>query len=125
MTEATKKGYNKVDEAGRLYKDYGGNRSYLDTKHGRVVPDWWDDIPGTLIHAQGEVTNYPTQKPLAIANRIIQASSNVGDWVVDPFAGSGTTLVAAEILGRRWMGADEQRYAIDTILERIETEAWV
>lgn len=67
--------------------------------------DVWDDI-APLNGCAKERSGYPTQKPLALLHRIISASSNPGDLVLDPFAGSGTTLIAAQQLGRRWIGID-------------------
>ncbi len=70
-----------------------------------------------------ERTGYPTQKPVALYERIIAASSSPGDVVLDPFCGSGTTLVAAERLGRRWIGMDTWDGAYDTLRGRLEREA--
>ena len=63
------------------------------------------DIP-TTCNGMGEKTPHPTQKPEELLRKLVLASSNPGDWVLDPFSGSGTTLVAAEQLGRRWLGCD-------------------
>ena len=91
--------YNQVDENGRRYaiiKNRDGSYSNIYLKDV-VREDWWD-IP----YARGnEATGYPTQKPLALYERIIQASSNPGDMVLDPFCGCATTPVAAERLGRQ------------------------
>ncbi len=70
-----------------------------------------------------ERTGYPTQKPLALYERIIQASSNEGDIVLDPFAGCATTLVAAEKLGRRWVGIDLWEKAAEVVTNRLQQEA--
>ena len=68
------------------------------------------DIP-TLCNGMSEKTDHPTQKPEELIRRLVRASSVKGDLVVDPFVGSGTTLVVAEALGRRWAGADnDPRY---------------
>lgn len=80
--------------------------------------DWWDDIP-FVNRAAAERTYYPTQKPEALLERIIKASSNPGDIVLDAFAGSGTTLAVAEKLGRRWIGIDCGKLAIYTIQKRM------
>ena len=72
---------------------------------GRPVDSLWDDIPPVQAQA-AERRGYPTQKPLALLERIIQASSDPGDVVLDGFCGSGTTLIAAQKLGRRWLGID-------------------
>ncbi|MYD35740.1 MAG: site-specific DNA-methyltransferase [Dehalococcoidia bacterium] len=79
--------------------------------------DVWD-IP-SLNNMAKERTGFPTQKPLALYERIIEASSNPGDLVLDPFCGSGTTLVAAERLNRHWIGIDTNPTAIETARERL------
>ena len=100
----------EYDEKGLLYfpKSKDGRirlKRYLDEMPGTPVSNVWDDI--NPISAQAaEKLGYPTQKPLALLERIIQASSNPGDVVLDPFAGCGTTIAAAQKLGRRWIGID-------------------
>ena len=71
---------------------------------GKLCPDHWSDIGAGSHMPKNERTGYPTQKPLALLERIIQASSNPGDFVFDPFCGCATTLVAAEKLSRKWGG---------------------
>ena len=94
-----------------------GKRYYL--KHeGKVPEDWWADID-PLHGPYKERLGYPTQKPLALLERIIRASSNEGDIVLDPFCGCGTTLVAAEQLGRNWIGIDISKDAIDITEKRL------
>ena len=83
-------------------------------------PDVWTDIP-SLNNMARERTGYPTQKPLALLERIIAAHSCPGDLVLDPFCGSGTTLVAAQRLGRRWIGIDAEDRAIAVTAERLAT----
>ena len=85
---------------------------------GKVPETWWVDI-AVAVRSRRENTGWSTQKPLALLERIIKASSNPGDIVFDPFCGCGTALVAAEQLGRRWVGADDDANAIDVIRERI------
>jgi site-specific DNA-methyltransferase (adenine-specific) len=80
-------------------------KRYLDEQGGAVVGDVWTDI-SQIRGADAELLGYPTQKPLALLERIIQASSNPGDVVLDPFCGCGTTIAAAQKLGRRWIGID-------------------
>jgi SAM-dependent methyltransferase len=91
-------------------------KRYLDEQEGTPVGDTWTDIRP----AQGnEALGYPTQKPLALLERIIQASSNPGDLVLDPFCGCGTTIAAAQALGRRWIGIDITWAAIATMRQRL------
>ncbi len=82
--------------------------------------DVWD-IP-SLNNMAKERTGFPTQKPLALYERIIEASTNPDDLVLDPFCGSGTTLLAAERLNRRWIGIDSNPTAIETARERLGAE---
>ncbi len=84
-------------------------KKYLLDSKGRTVTNLWDDIFQT---SEKEALGYPTQKPLALLERIIQASSNPGDVVLDPFCGCGTTVAAAQKLGRRWIGIDITHLAI-------------
>lgn len=78
------------------------------------------DTPvGTYAYRQGEYTGYPTQKPESLLNRIIETSSQEGDWVIDCFAGSGTTLAAAEKLNRKWVGIDCGQESVRTIRKRL------
>ena len=76
-------------------------KRYLDTMKGRTLQTLFDDIIGT---DKKERTGYPTQKPLALLERIIKASSKEGDLVLDPFCGCATTCIASEKLGRQWVG---------------------
>ncbi|MFH0778963.1 MAG: site-specific DNA-methyltransferase, partial [Candidatus Eisenbacteria bacterium] len=96
-------------------------KQYLDESRGRQVTDWWDDISQLRGYSAGldERTGYETQKPEALLERIIQASSNEGDLVADFFCGSGTTGAVAEKLGRRWLMADLGRFAIHTSRKRL------
>lgn len=96
-------------------------KRYLSTTEGTRVSDMIVDIAG-LQGASKERTGYPTQKPLALYERIIKASSNEGDVVLDPFAGCATTCVAAERLGREWIGIDLNAPARDVLLERLQKE---
>ena len=118
-----------VDEEGREYvekqgtRDSHGNykyyRYYLD--EGKTPEDWWVDI-NSLQSDADERTGYPTQKPLALYERIIKASSNIGDVVLDPFAGCATTCVVAEMLKRKWIGIDIWNKAYDVVIKRLESE---
>jgi len=85
---------------------------------GKIMPDWWTDIDAINPMAK-ERTGYPTQKPLALLHRIIKASSNERDLILDPFCGCATTMVAADDLGREWAGIDISPKAADLVVQRI------
>ena len=93
------------------------NQILVDNK--KKSPSWWIDIEPYRHIKHAERLGYPTQKPVALYQRIIKASSNQHDIVLDPFAGSGTTLDAAHTLGRHWIGVDVGDAAIETIQERM------
>ena len=80
-------------------------KRYLDVHPGESIQNLWDDISPIGPQAQ-ERLGYPTQKPLALLERIIQTSSNPGDVILDPFCGCGTAVAAAQKLGRKWIGID-------------------
>ena len=122
MSESTLKAYSSVDADGRRYSKAHGGITYLDEVPGRPIPSWWDDIGHGSHMSNKEKVGYPTQKPLALYERIIEASTNRGDIVLDPFAGCATTCVAAERLGRQWVGIDLWDKAHDVVLERLEKE---
>jgi site-specific DNA-methyltransferase (adenine-specific) len=91
----------------------------LDELEGETVDTIWDDI--SPINSQAaERLGYPTQKPLALLERIIAASSNPGDVVLDPFCGCGTAVHAAQKLGRRWIGIDVTHLSISLIERRLK-----
>ena len=93
-------------------------KRYLDETEGRPIPDIWDDI--FPINSQAaERLGYPTQKPEALLERIIKASSNEGDIVLDPFCGCGTTIATAQRLNRRWIGIDITFLAVGLIKHRL------
>ncbi|MXY51182.1 MAG: hypothetical protein F4Y86_01440, partial [Gammaproteobacteria bacterium] len=91
-------------------------KRYLDEMPGVPLQDVWTDIPIAL---GKERLGYPTQKPLALLERIIKASSNEGDMVLDPFCGCATTLVAADRLQRKWAGIDLSPLAVKLVNDRI------
>lgn len=91
---------------------------YLDEMDGVPVTDLWDDIPPVNSQAK-ERLGYPTQKPVALLERILAASSNEGDVILDPFCGCGTTVHAAQKLGRQWIGIDITHLAIALIERRL------
>lgn len=92
-------------------------KRYLDEQEGTPVGDVWTDI--VPVQAD-ERLGYPTQKPVALLERIISASSNEGDVVLDPFCGCGTTVHAAEKLGRQWIGIDITHLAVSLIERRLK-----
>jgi DNA modification methylase len=94
-------------------------KRYLDEMPGVPVQNLWTDLP-VLNNRSKEVLGYPTQKPVALLERVIQASSNPGDLVLDPFCGCGTTIHAAQKLGRQWIGIDITHLAISLIERRLK-----
>jgi len=119
----------RLHDEGRIYypmkKDGSHDTSkrprlkrYLAEMPGGVMGNIWTDIPPINSQAQ-ERLGYPTQKPLALLERIIAASSNEGDVVLDPFCGCGTAVDAAEKLGRRWLGIDVTHLAVNLIEQRM------
>ena len=108
--------YWQTDKKGnrcRIRVDAGKTRIYYPDE-GMTCNDWWADIP-SLNSVAKERLGYPTQKPLALLDRIIKASSNADDLVLDPFCGCGATIEAAHRLNRKWMGIDISTYAIEVI----------
>ena len=125
LTDAQVKKFSKTDEDGRKYKEYRGKtRTYLDEMEGSPVPCWWTDIPSLGQTISKERTGFPTQKPLKLLKRIIEASTNEGDVVLDPFCGCGTSVVAAEMLKRHFVGVDISYYSARTVTcGRLQSEA--
>jgi len=112
-----------LDEAGRLYwpKKEGGVpmlKRYLDESPGIPALDIITDI-SPLNNVTAERLGYPTQKPIALLERLIKAASHVGDVVLDPFCGCGTTVDAAQLLDRYWIGIDVTYLAVDLIQKRL------
>jgi site-specific DNA-methyltransferase (adenine-specific)/adenine-specific DNA-methyltransferase len=93
-------------------------KNYRLNELGKIPEDWWIDI-SPVGRLKDELVNYPTQKPEALIERIIKASSNEGDIVLDCFAGSGTTPVVAEKMNRRWVACDVGKLSIYTIQKRL------
>jgi site-specific DNA-methyltransferase (adenine-specific) len=113
----------QMDAEGRLYIPSDPSRRiqrkrYLDELEGETVDSLWDDIPPINSQAR-ERLGYPTQKPEALLERIVMASSNEGDVVLDPFCGCGTSIAVAERLNRRWIGIDVTYLAIGLIRNRL------
>ena len=93
-------------------------KKYLDEQKGLPIGDVWSDIP-PLNSQAAERLGYPTQKPLALLERIIKLMTDEGDVVLDPFCGCGTTVDAAQKLGRRWIGIDITYISVDLIIKRL------
>jgi DNA modification methylase len=111
----------KLEAAGRIVyssKGYPRLKRYLDEIKGEKVPDVWTDIHSISAQA-AERLGYPTQKPEALLERIIQASSNEGDVILDPFCGCGTTVAVAEKFKRRWIGIDITHLAVTLMRHRL------
>lgn len=87
---------------------------------GTPIQDWWSDLQKVLSPTAKEMLGYPTQKPLSLLERIIRASSNEGDIILDPFCGCGTAVVAAHKLNRRWLGIDVTHLAIALMRNRLK-----
>jgi len=120
----SKERMEQLDAEGRLEfpKKPNGRiqlRRFLDEQSGLPVPNLWDDISPINSQAQ-ERLGFPTQKPQALLERIINASSNPGNVVLDPFCGCGTTIHAAQKLGRQWIGIDITYLAINLIKRRLK-----
>ena len=114
---------DRLDSIGRiLWPSKAGGipsfKQYIDDMAGTQINDVWTDIPPISAQAK-ERLGYPTQKPLALLERVITASSNPGDVVLDPFCGCGTAVHAAQKLGRRWIGIDITYLAINLIERRM------
>jgi hypothetical protein len=113
----------KLDAEGHIqFRPNGGVprlKVYLDDAPGIATGDVWTDVRG--MHNLGtEMLGYPTQKPLELFERIISASSNEGDVVLDPFCGCGTAVHAAQKLKRKWIGIDLTHLAISLIEKRLK-----
>lgn len=117
----TRERMQEAYEAGLVVQPKPGGvprfKRYLDTQRGKPLGDVWSDIQ-PLNSQAAERLGYPTQKPLALLERILRMSSNHGDIVLDPFCGCGTTVEASERLGRRWFGIDIAKRAVDVIHKR-------
>ena len=111
-----------LDAEGRIYwpkkGEYPKLKQYLSESKGAAVGDLWTDIQ-VIGRTAAERLGYPTQKPEELLERIILAGSNVGDTVLDPFCGCGTTISTAQSLGRRWVGIDITHLAINLIRSRL------
>jgi DNA modification methylase len=110
-------------EQGRIVQGKPGSvpryKRFLDEMPGVPLQDLWDDVKPVGAHAK-EKLGYPTQKPVSLLERIVAASSNPGDVVLDPFAGCGTSIAAAHKLGRGWIGIDITHLSIALLKYRLE-----
>lgn len=117
----------ETDPEGRKYRlVYGTKNAHGETKYykyyldeGKVPEDWWIDI-NSIQATSAERLGYPTQKPLALLERLIKACSNEGDTVLDAYCGCGTTIDAAQKLKRKWIGIDITYQSIAVVLQRLE-----
>jgi site-specific DNA-methyltransferase (adenine-specific) len=119
----TKERMEKAYQDGLIVQNKPGGvpsyKRYLDEMKGQPITDNWDDIEH-LHGSNNEFLGYPTQKPLTLLERIIQASSNEGDLILDPFCGCGTTIHAAEKLNRQWIGIELNDLAISFVTKRLK-----
>ena len=128
LSKATIQRYDKVDDRGvryKIYRDAKGQerRVNLNENRGAGVSSVWGDVPSfQTVNNTGEKVGYPTQKPLALLDRIIKASSNEGDIVLDPFCGCATACVSAESLGRQWIGIDLSEVAANLVESRLRDQ---
>ncbi len=124
----TDESVRRLEAEGRIHRTSNGNiriKYPLQVENGfvlepKAVGSSWTDIPDMMHAPRGERTGYPTQKPLALYERIVSASSDPGDFVLDPFAGCATTPIAAERLGRQWIAMDMWEGAYEIVRRRIE-----
>ena len=105
----------------KLMREFETKSNWGQRADGKLLTDWWADIPIINTMAK-ERTGWPTQKPLSLLERIIIASSNKGDLVLDPFCGCATTCIAAERLDREWVGIDVAKEAWNQIERRLKNE---
>ena len=121
MWSYTEENMFELEKMNKLYYTREGMpriKRYLDEMPGLAVPSIWADLNAVNSQAQERV-DYPTQKPIALIERIVKASSNEDDLVADFFGGSGTTAVVAESLGRKWITTDLGKFAVHTTRKRL------
>jgi site-specific DNA-methyltransferase (adenine-specific) len=118
--------FGHLDEDGRRYREraIGGRKYRYYADEGRALGSIWADCPAMAANTplRREATGYPTQKPLKLLERIVRASSREGGLLVDPFCGSGTSLVAAAKLGRPFVGSDSGELAMEASARRLDAE---
>lgn len=121
----TKERMQAAYDAGLVVQGKPGNvpqlKRYLHEQKGRPISDIWPDIPPINSQAQERI-GYPTQKPLALLDRIIKVASNEGDTILDPFCGCATACIAAEKNVREWVGIDISPKALDLVKSRMVKE---
>lgn len=118
----SKENLEKFNQDGKLYFSSTGQpyiKYYLDERPGVAVMSFWDDIK-PMSPTSKERLGYPTQKPEALLERIIKASTNIGDIILDAYCGCGTTISVAQALNRQWIGIDITYQSISLILKRLE-----
>jgi DNA modification methylase len=127
LSKKTSTSFTKTDENGRKYKEiFGSGKKKLYKYYedqGKIPYDWWTDIhqmTGRTAASGNEYLGYPTQKPEALLERIIKASSNEGDVVLDAYCGCGTAVAVAQRLNRQWIGIDITYQSISLILKRLK-----
>lgn len=122
-TQRQFRNFRFFDDEGKRYRvnnwpsDIGERRMRWEDNRGYPVPSWWTDIG--ILKGHREKIGYPTQKPVGLVSRIVGCCTEKGDLVVDPMCGSGTALVAAQGLGRRWWGCDVSPVAVDVAVGRL------
>ena len=116
--------FTNIDDDGRAYRlrTINGKTYRYDLDRGRALGSVWTDCPAMMANTplQSQATGYPTQKPEKLLERIVRASSEEGSLVIDPFMGSGTTLVAAHALKRRFFGTDIGERSLAIVTARLE-----
>ena len=126
----TEESIRELEAEGRVRRTKNGKvrvKYYLVKKGGKYyrrkkIPSVWSDIPSLGQQSSKQKTGYPTQKPLALMERIIKTSSNEGDLVLDPFCGCATTCIAAEKLKRNWIGIDLSEEAAPLVVDRLRKD---
>ncbi|MGI0085757.1 MAG: DNA methyltransferase, partial [Nitrososphaerales archaeon] len=120
----TKEKMLKLESEGRIYS---GSKipqlkrylNELEARGGAAVHEIWDDIPAVNSQAK-ERLGFPTQKPEQLLERIINACTDEGDWILDPFCGCGTAITTAEKMNRHWVGIDITYLAINLVRNRLK-----
>ena len=131
LAASTIRRYDKIDETGtryKIYRDKNGRERRVDLKknQGAAIGSVWTDVRSfQTVNNTGEQVGYPTQKPLALLDRIIKASSKPGDIVLDPFCGCATACVSAESLGRQWIGIDLSEVAAQLVESRLRDQSGI